>query len=153
MSEIIKMPDVWDRHDSEAIGFEAYMDRYDELIGIAELAKNMFKDMHLAFCMAADEIGIDPDEFVLDQDVVDETYARTLEWMMPPEDIPDEDPVYYLAWEAHKGKYKYIVRVRRNVYFTEKIAPLEWLVTREKKGSRMEYYKHDEKKWVECIEA
>lgn len=154
MSKIIKMQDVWDRRASESIGFEPYMDMYDELIGIVESAKNMFKDMRRAFCAAAEEIGIDPDEFVLDQDVVDETYARTLEWMMPLEDIPDEDPAYYLTWEAHKDGYEYLITVRKNVYFTEENAPLECIALRLHKdaGSRREYYKHREKRWVEWIE-
>ncbi len=147
MAKIIKMQNIFDRMASTSIGFDPYMEMYDELIGIVQSAKDMFLEMRAAFYAAADEIEIDPEEFELNQDIVDETYARTLDWMMPLENVPAGDPLYRLVWEAHKGGYEYDIEARKDGAFADQNIPIDIQISREKKGSPIEYYVYEEKRW------
>ena len=150
MAKVIKMQNIFDRMASASIGFEPYMEMYDELIDTVQAAKDMFLDMNVAFREAADEIGIAPEEFEFNQDAVDETYEKTLEWFMPPEDMPGKEIFYELMWEAHKGGYEYQITTRKNTVYVDREAPIEILISREKKIAPIEFYDYAKKKWEEC---
>lgn len=151
MAKILKLQNFWDRRASASLGMGPYMEMYDELIGYVNAGRDLFLAMNAAFRDAAEEAGLNPDDFTLNTDYADALYALTMQWLMPLED--DEDPdKYELLWDLTANGYDYEAHAAVNAHDPSERRPVWTMLSRQDKDCKMEYRNFRDHIWEEDAE-